>query len=345
MLSHNKMPNTQTRLSILDQSPIPSNRTATDALQATLELAQAAEHWGYHRYWLAEHHGLLGLADPCPEILLTRIAGATGRIRVGAGGIMLPYYSPLKVAEQFRMLCALFPDRIDLGVGRAPGGDRLTAQAMSGGSYTSADDFPQQVFDLVCYLDGSLPKDHPFAGVTVQPKIEHAPEVWVLGSSDFGGALAAHLGLRFTFAHFINAHGGDQVVRAYRDEFRPSPREPKPYSMVAVFVICAETDAEAEEIASSMDLRRLQMDYGLNTPIPTREEALARSYSDEEKARVQRHRARSVIGAPDKVATRLKEIQGQFAADELMIITVTGDYSSRLRSYELLGEVWPLPAV
>ena len=325
------------RLSILDQSPIPSNRTATDALQATLELAQAAERWGYHRYWLAEHHGLLGLADPCPEILLTRIASLTQKIRVGTGGIMLPYYSPFKIAEQFRMLCALFPDRIDLGVGRAPGGDRLTAQAMSGGSYNSADEFPQQVFDMVSYLDGTLAENHPFARVTVQPKIDHAPQVWILGSSDFGGAFAAHLGLRFTFAHFINAHGGDQVARAYREQFRASAREAKPYSMVAVFVICADTDAEAEAAASSMDLRRLQMDYGLNTPIPTREEALAREYSSEEKARMQFHRARSVIGTPDKVAARLNEIQAQFAADELMIITVTGDYPSRLRSYELLA--------
>lgn len=334
----------QTRLSILDQSPIPSNRTATDALQATLELAQAAERWGYHRYWLAEHHGLLGLADPCPEILLTRIASATEHIRVGTGGIMLPYYSPFKIAEQFRMLCALFPQRVDLGVGRAPGGDRLTAQAMSGGSYNSADDFPQQVFDLINYLDSSLPADHPFARVTVQPKIDHAPEVWVLGSSDFGGALAAHLGLRFTFAHFINAHGGDQVARAYREQFRPSPREAKPYSMVAVFVICAETNAEAEATASSIDLRRLQMDHGLNTPIPTREEALARSYSEEEKALIQWHRARSVIGTPDQVVSRLAEIQAQFAADELMVITVTGDYSSRLRSYELLAAAWQWPS-
>ncbi len=327
-----------THLSILDQSPIPSNRTATDALQATLELAQAAERWGYHRYWLAEHHGLLGLADPCPEILLTRIASLTEKIRVGTGGIMLPYYSPFKIAEQFRMLCALFPDRIDLGVGRAPGGDRLTAQAMSGGSYNSADDFPQQVFDMVGYLDGQLAENHPFARVTVQPKIDASPEVWILGSSDFGGALAAHLGLRFTFAHFINGQGGDQVTRAYREQFRPSPRESKPYSMVAVFVICAETEAEAEATASSIDLRRLQMDYGLNTPIPTREEALSREYSTEEKARMQFHRARSVIGTPDKVAARLKEIQAQFAADELMIITVTGDYPSRLRSYELLAQ-------
>lgn len=332
----------QTHLSILDQSPIPSNCTATEALHATLELAQAAERWGYHRYWLAEHHGLLGLADPCPEILLTHIASRTEKIRVGTGGIMLPYYSPFKIAEQFRMLCALFPDRIDLGVGRAPGGDRLTAQAMSGGSYNSADEFPQQVFDMVNYLDGTLPDDHPFARVTVQPKSENVPEVWVLGSSDFGGALAAHLGLRFTFAHFINAHGGDQVTRAYREQFRPSQRENKPHSMVAVFVVCADTDAEAEAVASSIDLRRLQMDYGLNTPIPTREEALSRSYSEEEIARIKWHRSRSVIGTPEKVRARLIEIKDQFSADEIMVITVTGDYASRLRSYELLAQAWPL---
>ena len=328
------------RLSILDQSPIPSDCTASQALQATLELAQAADQLGYHRYWLAEHHGLLGLADPCPEILLTRVASVTNKIRVGTGGIMLPYYSPLKIAEQFRMLCALFPGRIDLGVGRAPGSDRLTAQAMSNGQYNNAEQFPQQIVEVMGYLDSCLPADHPFAQVHVQPKGDDTPELWVLGSSDYGGALAAHLGLRFTFAHFINAHGGDQVTRAYRENFKPSPREPRPYSMVAVFVVCAETDSEAQAVASSIDLRRLQMDYGLNTPIPTRQEALSREYSEQERQRIQWHRARSVVGTPDVVIPRLQEIQVQFAADELMVITVTGDYASRLRSYQLLAETW-----
>ncbi|MEO6022598.1 MAG: LLM class flavin-dependent oxidoreductase [Burkholderiales bacterium] len=333
---------TTPRLSILDQSPIPSDCTAVDALQATLELAQAADRLGYHRYWLAEHHGLLALADPCPEILLTRVASVTQRIRVGTGGIMLPYYSPLKIAEQFRMLCALFPGRIDLGVGRAPGGDRLTAQAMSNGQYDSAEQFPQQIYEVVGYLDGCLPEDHPFARVHVQPKGDSSPEVWILGSSDYGGALAAHLGLRFTFAHFINAQGGEIATRAYREQFKPSAREPRPYSMVAVFVICAESDAEAEAVASSIDLRRLQMDYGLNTPIPTRQEALNREYSEQELQRIRSHRARSVIGTPDKVKARLIEIKEQFAADEIMVITVTGDYASRLRSYELLAANWPM---
>ena len=330
------------RLSILDQSPIPSDRTAAEALQATLELAQAADRLGYHRYWLAEHHGLLGLADPCPEILLTRVASVTKQIRVGTGGIMLPYYSPLKIAEQFRMLCALFPGRIDLGVGRAPGGDRLTAQAMSNGQYDNAEQFPQQVYEVVGYLDGCLPDDHPFARVHVQPKGNNSPEVWILGSSDYGGALAAHLGLRFTFAHFINAQGGELVARAYRENFKPSAREPRPYSMVAVSVVCAESNAEAEAVAASMDLRRLQMDYGLNTPIPTRQEALNREYSEQERQRIQWHRARSVVGTPDKVIARLREIQEQYAADEIMVITVTGDYASRLRSYELLAANWPM---
>ena len=330
------------RLSILDQSPIPSDRTAAEALQATLELAQAADRLGYHRYWLAEHHGLLGLADPCPEILLTRVASVTKQIRVGTGGIMLPYYSPLKIAEQFRMLCALFPGRIDLGVGRAPGGDRLTAQAMSNGQYDNAEQFPQQVYEVVGYLDGCLPDDHPFARVHVQPKGNNSPEVWILGSSDYGGALAAHLGLRFTFAHFINAQGGELVARAYRENFKPSAREPRPYSMVAVSVVCAESNAEAEAVAASMDLRRLQMDYGLNTPIPTRQEALNREYSEQERQRIQWHRARSVVGTPGKVIARLHDIQEQYAADEIMVVTVTGDYASRLRSYELLAANWPM---
>ena len=201
------------RLSVLDQSPIISGHTAAQAVAETIKLAQAAEELGYYRYWLAEHHALQALADPCPEILVTRVAAATSKIRVGTGGILLPYYSPFKIAEQFRMLEALFPRRIDLGVGRAPGGDQTTAMAMSGGSYPTADNFPEQVQYLVAYLDDAMPAGHPFAKVKAQPMGPTAPEVWLLGSSDYSGALAAQLGLRFAFAHFISADGGDSVMR------------------------------------------------------------------------------------------------------------------------------------
>ena len=257
------------KLSILDQSPIISGHTAAQAVAETIKLAQAAEEFGYYRYWLAEHHALQALADPCPEILVTRVAAATSTIRVGTGGILLPYYSPLKIAEQFRMLEALFPRRIDLGLGRAPGGDQTTAMAMGEGRYPTAENFPEHVQYLVAYLDDALPAGHPFAKVKAQPMGPTAPEVWLLGSSDYSGALAAELGLRFAFAHFISADGGDSVMRDYKRKYQPSPREPEPHALLTVFVICAATDAEAERRAMCVDLRRLNMDYGINSPVPT----------------------------------------------------------------------------
>lgn len=325
------------KLSVLDQSPIISGHTPARAVQETVKLAQAVEKLGYHRYWLAEHHAVAALADPCPEILLTRVASATERIRVGTGGILMPYYSALKVAEVFRMLEALFPGRIDLGLGRAPGGDLATAQALSNGQYMAADHFPEQVQDLVGFLDDALPADHSYARVKAMPAGPTAPPIWLLGSSDYSGALAAALGLRFAFAHFINAHGGDAVARAYRQRFQPSAREAQPHAVVCVFVICAETGAEAEKLAACVDLRRLQMAQGLNTPIPTLAEAGAQRYSERELAYIRQQRARAVIGDPREVRERLLQLRGEFEADELMLLTITGDYESRLHSYELIG--------
>ena len=330
------------RLSVLDQSPIISGHTPAQAIHETIKLAQAAEQLGYHRYWLAEHHAIAALADPCPEILVTRVAAATSKIRVGTGGILLPYYSPFKVAEQFRMLEALYPQRIDLGIGRAPGGDRTTALAMGGGAYTGAENFPEQVQFLVAYLDDALPAGHPFESVKAMPAGPTAPPVWLLGSSDYSGALAAQLGLCFAFAHFISADGGETVMREYRRNFQPSPREGKPRSLLAVFVICAATDAEAERRAASIDLRRLNTDYGLNLPVPNEEEAASRSYTAVEKAHIARSRRRLVLGAPHTVKARLMSLAEQFEADELMVITITGDYRTRLESYQLLAGAFEL---
>jgi luciferase family oxidoreductase group 1 len=329
-------------LSVLDQSPIISGHTPARAVAETVKLAQAAEALGYQRYWLAEHHAVAALADPCPEILLTRIASATERIRVGTGGVLLPYYSALKVAEVFRMLEALFPGRIDLGLGRAPGGDLATAQALSNGQYAAADRFAEQVQDLVGFLDDALPEDHAFGRVKAMPAGPTAPPIWLLGSSDYSGALAAALGLRFAFAHFISAQGGDAVMRAYKARFQASPRDAAPHAVVCVFVICAETTPEAEKLAACVDLRRLHMAQGLNTPIPTLEEALAQRYSEREFAYIRSQRARTVIGNPREVHQRLLELREQFDADELMILTITGDYASRLRSYELLAREFEL---
>jgi len=328
------------RLGILDQSPVISGHSPAQAIAETISLARLAEELGYHRYWLAEHHAIAALADPCPEILLGRVAAATSRMRVGTGGVLLPYYSALKVAEVFRMLEALFPGRIDLGVGRAPGGDPRTALAMLDGEYEGADRFPQQVQDLAGFLDRTLPAGHPFAGVKAQPQGETSPEVWLLGSSDYSGALAAQLGLRFAFAHFISAHGGEAVTRAFREQYRPSAREPGPVSLVCAFVICAKTRAEAERLAASIDLRRLHMAKGIDAPVPTLEEAKGHRYSMQERAYIEQQRARLVLGDPGEVREKLLEMKEKFSADELMVITITGDYESRRTSYRLVAEAF-----
>ncbi|PWT73541.1 MAG: LLM class flavin-dependent oxidoreductase [Proteobacteria bacterium] len=330
------------RLSILDQSPIISGHTPTQAIRETIELARAADRLGYHRYWLAEHHAMKGLADPCPEILLGQVAAATERIRVGTGGVLLPYYSPLKVAEVFRMYEALFPGRIDLGIGRAPGGTRLLAQAMNAEAFGAEERFPVQVQEMVGYLNDAFPADYPYHEVKAMPSGATIPEIWLLGSSDYSGSLAAYLGLRFSFAHFISAHGGPSVARAYRHHFRSVYRDERPCSMVAVFVICADAQDQAERLAASIDLRRLQMSRGEEQPIATTDQALSLPLDEGERAIIRRERARAVVGTPASVKTRLLELQEEFLADEVMVITITGDYASRLHSYELLADVFAL---
>jgi luciferase family oxidoreductase group 1 len=323
------------RLSILDQSPIISGHDARRAIEETLALARRADELGYYRYWLAEHHAIAALADPCPEVLVARLGAETRKIRIGTGGVLLPYYSAFRVAEAFRMLEALYPGRIDLGIGRAPGGDARTAQAVAGGGFPDASHFPQQIWQLVGHLDGTLPADHPFKAVRVQPEVTSAPEVWLLGSSDYSGALAAELGLPFSFAHFINPHGGDAVARAYQQNFRAG-REQKPRAMVCTFLICAETDAEAERLAAPIDLRRLHMALNLDSPIPTDAEAARHRYGAEERRYVMGQRARAVIGSPATCRAALEEMASRYQADEVMVLTITGAYETRRRSYELL---------
>ena len=334
------------KLSILDQSPIISGHSAAQAIDETLKLAKRADALGYHRYWLAEHHAIAALADPCPEILLARLGAETKRIRIGTGGVLLPYYSAFKVAEIFRMLEALYPGRVDLGIGRAPGGDQRTARAVGGGQMPTAEDFPQQVWELFHHLDGTLPDDHPFKRVRLQPEgrvsTHVAPELWLLGSSDYSGLLAAQLGVRFSFAHFINAQGGDLVMRAYRERYQTSGREPEPHTSVCCFVICAETDDEAERRARVVDCRRIDMAYNLDTPVPTQEQADQRSFSAEEREYIRGQRARLVHGSAETCKEKLLKIAAQFTADELMVITITGSYATRLESYERLAEAFKL---
>jgi luciferase family oxidoreductase group 1 len=324
------------KLSVLDQSPIISGHSAARALAETIALAKRVETLGYNRYWLAEHHAIAALADPCPEILLARLGAETKSIRIGTGGVLLPYYSAFKVAEIFRMLEALYPGRVDLGIGRAPGGDARTARAVGGGRFPDAENFPQQVWELAHHLDGTLPQDHPDREVRLQPEGSTAPEIWLLGSSDYSGLLAAQLGVRFSFAHFINAHGGDAVMRAYKERFQPG-RETQAHTLLCCFVICAPTDEEAERRARVVDLRRLEMGYNLDTPVPTLEQALARSYTERELEYIRQQRARLVHGSPARCKERLLALADQYSADELMIITITGSYETRLESYELLA--------
>jgi luciferase family oxidoreductase group 1 len=318
------------KLSILDQSPVISGLGARRAIEETLALARRADELGYHRYWLAEHHAIAALADPCPEILLARLGAETRRLRVGTGGVLLPYYSAFRTAESFRMLEALYPGRIDLGIGRAPGGDARTAQAVGGGRFPDAERFPQQVWELTALLEG---KHHP---ARLQPEVDTVPEVWLLGSSDYSGALAAELGLAFAFAHFINPRGGDAVARAYREMFKATETRPTAQVIVCTFAIVSETDDEAERLAASIDLRRLHMALNIDSPVPTLEEAARHRYSDEERRYVLGQRARALIGGPQKVREELLQMAERYAADEVMVLTITGDYDSRRRSYELL---------
>jgi len=327
------------RLSILDQSPIISGHDARRAIEETIALARRADELGYYRYWLAEHHAIAALADPCPEVLVARLGAETRRLRVGTGGVLLPYYSAFRVAETFRMLEALYPGRIDLGIGRAPGGDARTAQAVAGGGFPDASQFPQQIWQLACHLDGTLPGDHPHQGVRVQPEVSSAPELWLLGSSDYSGALAAQLGLPFSFAHFINPRDGDEVTRAYRRNFRAG-RESVPRTMVCTFLICADTDQEAERLAAPIDLRRLHMALNIDTPIPTDAEAAQQRYSTEQQRYVMSQRARAIIGSPATCRAALESMASRYEADEVMVLTITGSYATRMRSYELLVDAF-----
>ena len=333
------------KLSVLDQSPVRSGGTAADAVRETLELAELADRLGYHRYWLAEHHSTGGLAGASPEILIGQIAARTSRLRVGAGGIMLSHYSPLKVAEQFRMLETLFPGRIDLGLGRAPGSDQLTARALAyGRGLIGAEHYPRQIADLICWLDGTLPSDHPVAGVKAMPRGEGMPEIWLLGSSDESAMIAAHFGTAYSFAHFISSDGSVDAIRTYRDNFRPSTTLAAPRASAAVFVVCADTEAEALRLARSRELFIVRLYTGRGGPYPSVEEAETYDYHPRELAIVEHARRRRVAGAPEQVREQLDAFAREHGIEELVIVTITHDPKARFRSYELIADVFGLNA-
>ena len=328
-------------LSVVDQSPVRKGGTAGDALRETIELAMATDALGYHRYWLAEHHNLANFAGTSPEVLIGQVAARTSRIRVGSGGIMLPHYSALKVAENFRLLEALYPGRIDLGIGRAPGSDPLTAAALAyPGQPRDVGHFPQQVQDVLSYLADGPQSGHPFAGVHAGPGSTSMPQVWVLGSRYEGAFLAAQMGLPFAYAHFfgLGTEEGPAIVEGYRRRFQPSEHLQEPLVNVTVAVLCADTEEEAVRLGSSRNLSRLQSVLGRGEGIPPVEEALAYKYGTDELAFVGQHRRRCIEGDPQQVKEGLETVAQAYQTHDIGVVTICYGFAERVRSYELVAQ-------
>jgi luciferase family oxidoreductase group 1 len=338
------MSDTRLRLSVLDQSPISEGSSGSQALQNTIDLARLADRLGYHRYWVAEHHGGPMLAGPSPEALIGPIAAATTSIRVGSGGVMLPHYSPLKVAETFSLLAGLFPGRIDLALGRAAGTDPLTAFALQRDRRTAApDDFPQQLAELLGYLDDRLPPDHPFARLAkTLPGRPERPEPWLLGSSAQSALWAAELGLPYAFADFINA-GGAEITALYRERFAEHEHAGlKPRTAVAVWVICADSDEEARRLAASGRMTFTLLRRGELIAVPPPEKALEFLASDERRPAQPRSERRALIGAPAAVRAELEDVVSKYGAEEAIVVTITYEHEARRHSYELLADIFGL---
>jgi luciferase family oxidoreductase group 1 len=330
------------QLSVLDQAPISAGATGADALRNSVDLARRTDALGYRRYWVAEHHGTPMLACASPEALIGPIAAQTARIRVGSGGVMLPHYSPLRVAESFSMLAGLFPDRIDLAVGRAPGTDPTTAFALQRDRRQAApDDFPEQLEELLAYLEGTLPPHHPFARLAQLPGRPERPGVWLLGSSPQSGIWAAQLGLPYAFADFINPMGAD-IVQQYRRSFQPSARRGAPEVIAAVWAVCAETDAEAERLAASADMAFSLLHRGRLIPVPRVDEALRFLAEDRSPPQLPTRPRRRIVGAPATVRAGIEAAAREYGADEVMIVTITHEHAARRRSYEFIAGAFDL---
>jgi luciferase family oxidoreductase group 1 len=316
---------------VLDLVPIGSGSTASAALATSTALARRADELGYTRYWVAEHHGMPGVGSSSPAVLVAHLAGATSRIRVGSGGVMLPNHQPLVIAEQFGTLDALHPGRIDLGIGRAPGTDPRTARALRRGTDPlGADDFPEQLTELLAYFHGDGP-------VLAVPAAGQHPALWLLGSSGYSAQVAGLLGLPFAFAHHFSGENTDAALALYRQTFRPSAVLEQPYAMICAAVLAAETDAEARRLALSSALQFLQLRIGTPGLVPTPEEAAAYPYSDQERAFVEHRMAGQVIGSPSTVRDGVHALVERTGVDELMVTTITHDGTDRIRSYELLS--------
>jgi luciferase family oxidoreductase group 1 len=331
-------------LSVLDLVPITSGSTSSQALRNSIELAKTVDHLGYTRYWFAEHHNMASIASPVPEVMIGQVARETTHLRVGSGGVMLPNHPPLKIAETFRMLEALYPGRIDLGIGRAPGTDPLTAFALRRSKEAiNSRDFPEHLSELMAFAADDFPADHPFRAVTAMPNDVGFPDIWLLGSSANGAEMAASLGVGFAFAHHIVPENAVPAMRAYRQHFKPSQSLEKPYAVISAAVICAETNEEAERLASSVALAIVRLRNGQPVPFPSPEEAAAYPYTPEERAAANAYRrSTQIVGDPDTVKSQLDHLVKITEADEAMVVTLVHSHAARVRSYELLAEAYGL---
>jgi luciferase family oxidoreductase group 1 len=331
------------RLSVLDQSPVSEGSTGAQALNNTLDLALRSEQLGYHRYWVAEHHGGPMLAGTTPEVLIAAIASATGRLRVGSGAVLLPHYSPFKVAETFSVLSGLFPGRVDIGIGRAAGADEMTTFALQRERrYPGADDFPQQLAELLSYLDGSIVADHPFASLAgILPGRPERPEAWLLGSSQDSAIWAAQVGLPYAFADFINPWGGE-LVRLYRERFTPSEDVSQPRVAIAVSALCADSDEEAHALATSSRMAAILQHEGRPIPVPSVETAERFLATRDGGDTAAMRRRRVVIGAPATVRSDIEQVADVYNAEEVIVVTIVHDHRARVRSYELIAEAFGL---
>lgn len=327
------------KFSALDQSMIVSGRAPAASIRETVELARLCDTLGYHRYWVSEHHNTESIAGSAPEVLLGALAVATTRIRIGSAGVMLPHYAPLKVAEQFRVLEALAPGRVDLGLGRAPGSDGRTAFALNPNAAEAAEHFPAQVRDVMAWVSGApLLPNHPFREVKAQPQGPGSPEIWILGSSTYGAQVAAYFGVPYCFAYFFSdGMGAAEALDIYRDTYRPSARHPEPVAAICVLALAADTAEEAARWYLPREVWRAEREQGRYVPLPSPEEAARYPFTEAQRARNEQLRASALFGTAPNVANRLRTTAEGLGAEEVAIVTAAHDPAVRRRSYTLLA--------
>jgi luciferase family oxidoreductase group 1 len=328
-------------LSVLDLSPVTTATPGSLALRNSLDLARLADRLGYKRYWVAEHHNLANIASSAPEIMIGQIAAATSAIRVGSGGVMLPNHAPLMVAERFKVLEALFPGRIDLGLGRAPGTDPVTSYALRARQDPrEGDDFLERFQELLLLERGGFPEGHPFRKVHAVPADVALPPIWLLGSSGYSAELAAAVGMGFAFAHHFADYDATSAMLSYREHFKPSATFPEPYAILGAAIIVADSDAQAERIASSADLHYARRGKGEYAPLASPDEAAAYPYAPIDRERIAHHRNRLIVGGVETVMKRLLPLIEATRADEIMVTTMVYDHAARRHSYELLAQAF-----